>query len=55
MGKSPKSSFRSKMVNTPKAARKFTDRNLGPVNPKNTQFEPTTSNPVRAHVKMAGG
>ena len=34
---------------------KYVDRNLVPVNPLTTQFEPTDSSPVRQHYKMAGG
>jgi len=34
---------------------RFVSRNLGPINPKSQQFEPTDSEPVRQHFKMAGG
>jgi len=33
----------------------FKDRNLVPVNPGKTQFEPTEAVPVRQHNQMAGG
>lgn len=34
---------------------RFIDRNLMPVSPAKTQFEPTPESPVRQHFKMAGG
>ena len=34
---------------------KFVDRNLAGVNPLKEQFEPTGTEPVRQHFKMAGG
>lgn len=33
---------------------KFVDRNLVPVNPLKTQFEPTEAMPVSQHKRMAG-
>lgn len=34
---------------------KFVDRKLGAINPKNQQFEPTSTEPVRQRFKMGGG
>ena len=34
---------------------RFVDRDLERVNPELEQFEPTPSEPVRQHFKMAGG
>ncbi len=34
---------------------KFVDRNLMGVNPLKEQFEPSGSEPIRQHHKMAGG
>ena len=34
---------------------RYVDRNLGAVNPKSEQFEPTGAEPVRQRFKMGGG
>lgn len=34
---------------------RFVDRDLQAVNPLKEQFEPTDAEPVRQHIKMAGG
>jgi hypothetical protein len=34
---------------------RYVDRNLVPVNPLTTQFEPTDASPVPQRYKMAGG
>jgi len=46
-----------KKTGKPKAATggKFVDRDLCSVNPNKEQFEPSGSEPVRQHYKMAGG
>lgn len=51
----PKSSMpKPRMAKGNDEGGKFVDRDLMKVNPRTQQFEPTPSEPVRQHKKMAG-
>lgn len=45
---------RGKDLHRPGEGQKFRDRNLMGVSPLKEQFEPTDSDPIRQHKKMAG-
>ncbi len=52
---SPRNKGNTKMAKGNDEGGKFVDRDLSKVNPIKEQFEPTGSEPVRQHFKMAGG